>query len=37
VVRAFASYFHVINTLEQEHRLRSLRARALAAPDEAAP
>ena len=34
VVRAFASYFHVINTLEQEHRLRSLRARALAAPDE---
>ena len=34
VVRAFASYFHVINTLEQEHRLRSLRARALASPDE---
>ena len=34
VVRAFASYFHVINTLEQEHRLRSLRARSLATPDE---
>jgi phosphoenolpyruvate carboxylase len=34
VVRAFATYFHVINTLEQEHRLRSLRARSLAAPDE---
>jgi len=34
VVRAFASYFHVINTLEQEHRLRSLRARSLASPDE---
>ena len=34
VVRAFASYFHVINTLEQEHRLRSLRTRSLAAPDE---
>jgi phosphoenolpyruvate carboxylase len=34
VVRAFASYFHIINTLEQEHRLRSLRARSLASPDE---
>jgi phosphoenolpyruvate carboxylase len=34
VVRAFASYFHVINTLEQEHRLRSLRYRQLATPDE---
>ena len=34
VVRAFASYFHIINTLEQEHRLRSPRARSLASPDE---
>jgi phosphoenolpyruvate carboxylase len=33
VVRAFASYFHIINTLEQEYRLKSLRARALADPD----
>lgn len=37
VVRAFASYFHVINTLEQEHRLRSLRARSLATPDSPLP
>src|SRR5215208_6110121 len=33
VVRAFASYFHIINTLEQHHRLRSLRGRQLAESD----
>lgn len=33
VVRAFASYFHIINTLEQHHRLRSLRGRQIAQPD----
>ncbi|MFN8632771.1 MAG: phosphoenolpyruvate carboxylase [Chloroflexota bacterium] len=37
VVRAFTSYFHIINTLEQEHRLRSLRARSLANPDTPLP
>jgi phosphoenolpyruvate carboxylase len=33
VVRAFASYFHIINTLEQHQRLRSLRERQLAQPE----
>jgi len=27
VTRAFATYFHIINTVEQQHRIRSLRAR----------
>ena len=27
VVRAFATYFHIINTVEQQHRLRALRTR----------
>ncbi len=33
VARAFAIYFHLINTVEQHHRLRSLRTRDLAEPD----
>jgi phosphoenolpyruvate carboxylase len=33
VVRAFASYFHIINTLEQHHRLRSLRERQIGDPN----
>jgi phosphoenolpyruvate carboxylase len=37
VIRAFACYFHIINALEQEHRLRSLRARMLADPDRPLP
>lgn len=34
VVRAFASYFHIINTLEEQHRLRSLRSRSITSPDQ---
>jgi phosphoenolpyruvate carboxylase len=37
VARAFATYFHLINLLEQHHRLRSLRARALAESDRPMP
>ncbi|MCC6178625.1 MAG: phosphoenolpyruvate carboxylase [Chloroflexi bacterium] len=33
VVRAFTIYFHVINTTEEHHRLRSLRQRRIADPD----
>src|SRR3712207_6407440 len=33
VVRAFATYFHIINMVEQQHRLRALRARRRDRPD----
>ena len=33
VARAFATYFHLINTVELHHRLWSLRSRELEAPD----
>ena len=33
VVRAFATYFHIINMVEQQHRLRALRSRRREHPD----
>nr|MBA2446962.1 phosphoenolpyruvate carboxylase [Chloroflexota bacterium] len=37
VARAFGIYFHLINTVEQHHRLRSLRSRELDDPERPRP
>ena len=37
VARAFGIYFHLINTIEQHHRLRSLRSRELDNPERPRP